>query len=177
MHMTAACVYTHNKCRCKLGEVKKGLSLLSDFFSPMIGNIVKAKPRVQYVLMVLDIAETNQEWKTEATWTYGTLNNQTLKLTAACCKPSVRMQWQDAVLMKNLKIALPHQLTFLIRFFKNYNTKVHSQVIFVTCLQENLSQYGFQNHVYSCLVLVSKNSLAIRQEYNDYSVMTIQLTS
>lgn len=61
--MTAACGYTHKICRCKLGGVKKRLVR---FCSPMTENIVSTNPRVQHLLMVLNIAETNKVWKIES---------------------------------------------------------------------------------------------------------------
>lgn len=124
------------------------ISPLSDFFPLRTANIVTTNTIFQYFLMVLYLAETNKEWKIQANWTSGKLNNQTLKLTTAHCKSSVRMQLKHAtaVLTKSLKIALPHELIFLIRFLKNYNHTVHSQVVFVTYTKVNISQYGSQNH-------------------------------
>lgn len=55
-------VFIHTKNAVR---VKKRLSVVR-FFSPMTENIVSAKPRVQDVLMVLNTAETNKEWKIEA---------------------------------------------------------------------------------------------------------------
>lgn len=60
MYMIVACAYTHKKCRCKLGGVKKDC-LCCQILFPNDFPIVSTKPGVQYVLMVLNIAETNKK--------------------------------------------------------------------------------------------------------------------
>lgn len=78
MSMKAACTYTHKKYRYKLSEVQKDNLCCQIFFPLTNANIVSTSTTFQYSLVVLYLAETKKEWKIQANWTYGKLNNQTL---------------------------------------------------------------------------------------------------